>query len=136
MPRRGDSDVRGRQAAQSGQERDRGMKIFMRIQQKTIKAHGIKLFIEHNGQEIARAYLYILNNIHDRPFGLMEDVFIDENYRSRGLGTKLVEELIKLARQKNCYKLIGASRHERPKVHDWYLRFSFKDWGKEFRIDF
>ena len=108
----------------------------MDIKQKTIKANGIILSIEDDGKEVARAFLYILKNAHDQPFGFMEDVFVDENYRSQGLGTKLVEELIKAAKQNNCYKLIGTSRHERLKVHGWYLNFGFKDWGREFRIDF
>jgi len=108
----------------------------MEIKQKKIKAGGIKLCVEVNGREVAHAYLYILTNLHDRPFGFMEDVFVDESYRSQGLGTKLVEELIKAAKKNNCYKLIGNSRQERLKVHNLYLRLGFKDWGKEFRIDF
>ena len=109
----------------------------MDIQQKTINASGIKLFAEDNGKEIAHAYLYLLrNDLHEEPFGFMEDVFVDENFRSQGLGTKLVEELIKVAKENNCYKLIGTSRYARPKVHELYIRLGFKDQGKEFRIDF
>ena len=109
----------------------------MEIKQKSINAGGIKLFMEDGGKEVAHAYLYILkNDLHEQPFGLMEDVFVDENYRSQGLGTKLVVELIKAAGLNNCYKLVGTSRHARPKVHGWYLDFGFKDWGKEFRMDF
>lgn len=108
----------------------------MDIKQKQIKARGIKFFIEQDGTEVARAYLYILNNIHEQPFGFMEDVFVDENFRSQGLGRKLIEELIKVAQQNNCYKLIGTSRQARTKVHDLYRRLGFKDWGKEFRMDF
>ena len=108
----------------------------MQIQQKIIKAGGIRFSVEQNGEEIGRAYLYILHNEHDRPFGLMEDIFVDENYRSQDLGTKLIKALINAAKHNNCYKLIGTSRYERPKVHDWYLRMGFKDWGKEFRMDF
>ena len=109
----------------------------MEIKQKTIDASGIKFFVEQAGEEIARAYLYILkNNPHDRPFGLLEDVFVGEAYRRQGLGGKLLKEVIKTAQEQNCYKLIGTSRFARPKVHDWYLRLGFKDWGKEFRMDF
>jgi len=108
----------------------------MEIQQKIIKANGIILSIEDGGKEVAHAYLYILFNLHDRPFGLMEDVYVAENSRSKGLGTKLVQELIKVAKQHDCYKLIGTSRYVRPKIHDWYVRLGFKDWGKEFRMDF
>jgi len=109
----------------------------MNIKQEKINTGGIKLFMEDNGKKIAYAYLYFLkNDLHEQPFGFMEDVFVDENYRSQGLGTKLVEELIKVAKENNCYKLIGTSRYEREKVHSWYLSFGFKDRGKEFRMDF
>ena len=93
-------------------------------------------YLQVDGREVARAYLYILSNLHKQPFGFMEDVFVAENYRSKGLGTKLVQELINAAKQNNCYKLVATSRHARPKVHDWYIGLGFKDWGKEFRIDF
>ncbi len=95
------------------------------------------MFMEDDGREIGRAYLYILkNDLHDRPFGFMEDVFVEEEYRSQGLGAKMIEELIKTAKENDCYKLIGTSRNERPKVHALYSRLGFKDWGKEFRMDF
>ncbi|OIO50341.1 MAG: GNAT family N-acetyltransferase [Parcubacteria group bacterium CG1_02_44_65] len=109
----------------------------MDIKQETTNARGIKFFIEDGGQEIARAYLYIFkNDLHKEPFGFMEDVFVAEEYRSQGLGTKLVKKVIETAKQNNCYKLVATSRHERSKVHDLYERLGFKDWGKEYRIDF
>jgi len=109
----------------------------MPIQQKTISINGIKFFIEQDGEEVARAFLYLLkNDLHEEPFGFMEDVFVDENYRSQGLGTKIVEELIKTAKEKKCYKLIATSRYARPKVHILYERLGFKDQGKEFRVNF
>ncbi|OIP79384.1 MAG: GNAT family N-acetyltransferase [Parcubacteria group bacterium CG2_30_45_37] len=109
----------------------------MKINKKIINFRGIKFFIEQDGKEVARAFLYILkNDLHDEPFGFMEDVFVAEEYRSQGLGTKMIEELIKTAKQNNCYKLIGTSRYPRLKVHELYLKLDFKDWGREFRIDF
>ena len=108
----------------------------MQIKQKKISANGIILSTEDGGKEVAHAYLYVLNNLHDRPFGLMEDVYVAENYRGKGVGTELIQELIKVAKQNDCYKLIGTSRYERPKVHGLYTRLGFKDWGKEFRMEF
>ena len=108
----------------------------MEIKQKKINANGIILSVLDGGKEVAHAYLYILTNLRDRPFGLMEDVYVAENYRGKGVGTELIQELIKVAKQNDCYKLIGTSRYERPKVHGLYMRLGFKDWGKEFRMDF
>jgi GNAT superfamily N-acetyltransferase len=109
----------------------------MEIKQKKIKAGGIKFFIEQDGKEVARAFLYILkNDLHQEPFGFMEDVFVQEEYRSQGFGTILVNKLIALAKEKRCYKLIATSRHSRPKVHLLYEKLGFKNQGIEFRMDF
>lgn len=99
-------------------------------------AQGIRFSCRHDGTEVARAYLYVMaNDLHDEPFGLMEDVFVHEAQRGNGLGTKLVEEVISAAKELGCYKLIATSRESRPKVHELYLRLGFADHGREFRMD-
>ncbi|MDP3728632.1 MAG: GNAT family N-acetyltransferase [bacterium] len=109
----------------------------MDIQRKEIDVYGIKFYIEEKDKELGRAYLYILrNDLHQRPFGFLEDVFVDGSVRGEGLGRSLVQKVIEEARSQNCYKLICTSRYAKPKVHDLYLRLGFLDHGKEFRINF
>ena len=108
----------------------------MEINRNHIKAEGIRLSIEENGSEVAHAFIYVMHNdLHDQPFGFMEDVFVNENYRGKGYGTELVKEIIKFACELNCYKLIATSRTARPKVHDLYKRLGFVEHGIEFRIN-
>ncbi len=109
----------------------------MDIQSKNISATGIKFYIKESGREVGRAYLYILSNdLHDKPFGLMEDVFVDEALRGKGVGSNLVRKVIEEAQKRGCYKLICTSRYEKPKVHELYIGLGFKEHGKEFRVDF
>lgn len=109
----------------------------MKIEQKRIEAQGIKFFINIDDKEVARAFLYLLkNDQHDKPFGFVEDVFVGEELRGQGIGTKIMEELIKTAKKEKCYKLILTSRYSKPKVHELYEKLGFEDWGKEFRINF
>ena len=111
------------------------MKIF--IKKQKINAKGIKFSIKKDNKEIARAYFYLMkNDLHKQPFGLMEDVFIDESLRGKGYGTKIVKKIIEEAKKQNCYKLIATSRYPRDKVHNLYKKLGFQDWGKEFRINF
>lgn len=106
------------------------------INKKEIESKGIKLFVEQQGKEVARAYLYILkNDLHDQPFGFMEDVFVDESLRGQGIGTELVNKVIEEAKNNGCYKLIANSRHRREKVHELYSKLGFDDWGTEFRMN-
>ncbi|MDD4901343.1 MAG: GNAT family N-acetyltransferase [Patescibacteria group bacterium] len=108
----------------------------MVIKQKNLTAFGIKFYVEQGGKEVARAYLYLMkNDLHDQPFGYMEDVFVDEQLRGQGVGTELVKELIKVAKEKGCYKVVCTSRYGKDGVHRLYERLGFQDWGKEFRIN-
>jgi GNAT superfamily N-acetyltransferase len=109
----------------------------MEIQKKEINAIGTKFYIKQDEKEVGRAYLYILSNdLHKKPFGLMEDVYVDESVRNKGLGSDLVKKVIEEARIKGCYKLICTSRYEKPKVHELYVSLGFRNQGKEFRMNF
>ena len=97
----------------------------------------MRFSVSQDGVEIARAYLYLMHNdLHAAPFGLLEDVFVEENARGSGIGSELVKEVLKSAKEKGCYKLIATSRDSRPKVHELYKSLGFQDYGREFRINF
>lgn len=114
------------------------------IMMERVRAMGLKFVCRDNsrgqragtGKVVGRAYLYILrNDLHDQPFGFLEDVYVDPDFRGQGLASHLVNVVINEARKRGCYKLVAGSRHERTKVHDLYLRLGFKDHGLEFRLD-
>jgi GNAT superfamily N-acetyltransferase len=109
----------------------------MRIEQEPQAAHGVRLSVKGDDEsEVARAYLYIMHNdLHEVPFGLLEDVYVEESHRGEGVGTQLVQAVIDAARDGKCYKLIATSRASRPKVHALYERLGFKNHGFEFRMD-
>jgi GNAT superfamily N-acetyltransferase len=108
----------------------------MEFKEKVVKTKGIKISVEENGKEIGRCFIYLIkNDLHKKPYALLEDVFVDENYREKGIGTKLVKKAIELAKELNCYKIIATSRFERENIHEWYQKLGFKKYGFEFRID-
>ncbi|PLX26296.1 GNAT family N-acetyltransferase [Candidatus Parcubacteria bacterium] len=100
-------------------------------------AYAVKFTFEEDGRTLGRAYLYIIHNdLHDRPYGLLEDLYVEEDQRGRGLGNKLVSAVVEEAKKIQCTKLIGTSRYARTEVHAWYEKLGFSDYGKEFRMDF
>ncbi|MBT4446279.1 GNAT family N-acetyltransferase [archaeon] len=91
---------------------------------------------DDSDQEIARAYIFLItNDLHDQPYALLEDVFVAEEHRGKGFGKQLIEHAVKKARDLGCYKLIGTSRNERPKVHQFYEKLGFDRHGFEFRLN-
>lgn len=110
--------------------------MFMETSISSLVAHGARIAIADEGREIGHAYLYILkNDQHTEPFGLIEDVFVEEAARGQGAGRELLKALIEEAKKRGCYKLIATSRHGRNDVHAWYQRLGFRDHGTEFRMD-
>jgi GNAT superfamily N-acetyltransferase len=106
------------------------------IDEKILSSNYYKFEYIIEGKIIGRAFLFLIyNDLHPKPYGLLEDVFVEEKYRGRGIGKELVKRVIEKARELGCYKLIATSRFERENVHQLYENLGFKKWGYEFRID-
>lgn len=100
----------------------------------------IRISLTEAGEEMARASVYFLKNElhvgeHAGIVAYLEDVFVNDQYRSRGLGRKIVEQAIREARSAGAYKLIANSRADRVGVHEFYRKLGFDEHGKEFRVD-
>lgn len=110
----------------------------MKINKQIIdEKYVIKFIAEADDKNVGRAFLYLIyNDLHDEPYGLLEDVFVEGEYRSQGTGRELVKAVMQEAKALGCYKLIGTSRHSRENVHRFYKSLGFQDHGVEFRIDF
>ena len=92
-----------------------------------ITTRGKKLTITKDGKEIARVYLYFIRNeLHEKPYALMEDLFVQEEFRGQGFGKQMVKAAIEEAKKEGCYKVICTSRYEREQVHQMYQDLGFK----------
>lgn len=105
--------------------------------QKRQNSYAIYIKMSEKKLTLAWAYVYVLtNDLHKEPFGLLENVYVNEKYRGKGLGKKLVRKAIAEAKKAGCYKLICTSRNEKIKVHKFYQELGFSKFGFEFRMDF
>ena len=64
--------------------------------------------------------------------GFIEDVEVKEDHRGEGYGRKVIEELIEIARENKCYKVIlDCADHNVP----LYEKFGFEKWENSMRLD-
>jgi glucosamine-phosphate N-acetyltransferase len=70
--------------------------------------------VEFEGKIIASVSLLLEQKIiHECGIvGHLEDVVVDRDYRKYGLGKFIIERIIKIARERGCYKLIGDCKSE------------------------
>lgn len=109
----------------------------MKIFKKTVVGKGVRFSLREGGGEIGRAWLYLIkNDLHQEPYGWVEDVFVKKDFRGQGWGKKLMRQVLARAKREGCYKVVATSRYKRARVHDFYQGLGFKDWGKEWRLDF
>jgi|SRR3989338_633622 len=109
----------------------------MQLKTQEISGSGVKITLEENGQQIGRGFLYLLHNdLHQEPFGFIEDVFIEKQFRGKGYGEKITTAIIEEAMKRGCYKLICTSRFSNERAHHLYEKLGFKKHGNEFRMEF
>lgn len=102
----------------------------------TKQSQVIKFEIKDGQQVQGRAFLYLIyNDLHAEPYGLMENVFVYESQRGKGIGSQLVRLVVAEAKALGCYKLVATVRMSKGVVCSWYEKFGFKNHGVEFRMD-
>ncbi len=108
----------------------------MELKTNTLPGKATKITFIKEGKEIARVRLYFIeNDLHGKPYALVEDLFVQEEFRGQSLGSKLMQAAIEEAKKQGCYKILATSRNEREKVHEFYRKLGFEEWGKEFRME-
>ena len=58
-----------------------------------------------NEKVITYGSIIIENKIHGSVSGHIEDIVVDSNFRSLGIGEKLINQLIKIGESKKCYRI-------------------------------
>lgn len=64
--------------------------------------------IEEDGILVSSCTLAIIKNLtrSARPYGLIENVVTQPDYRQRGYGTAVLNKAVQTAKEKNCYKVM------------------------------
>ena len=65
-----------------------------------------------NGEVVAYASLVVELKIRGGRLGHIEDVIVRPDKQNRGIGSKMIEHVLEVARQQDCYKVVLASRSE------------------------
>jgi glucosamine-phosphate N-acetyltransferase len=91
--------------------------------------------IEDNNKIIASASLLLEQKIiHEcGVVGHLEDVIIDEKYRSIGLGKFIICKMVNIAKERGCYKLIGDCK---PELVEFYKKNGFESNNVQISIYF
>lgn len=82
-----------------------------------------------NGVAITTCSLIIIPNMthEQRPYAIIENVITHRDYRKRGYGSQVIKYAIKVAEDKNCYKILLQTRRKEKTTLNFYKNLGFKD---------
>lgn len=83
---------------------------------------------ESDGKVVSTCTLAIIKNLtrNLRPYGLIENVVTDSDYRQKGLGTKVLNKAVDIANKNNCYKVMLLTSSKEAGTLKFYENAGFK----------
>lgn len=89
------------------------------------------------GKIVGTFELLILDNLahKGKPSGVVEDVVVDVEYRSQGIGRQMMGYAIEVCRENGCYKMTLSSNLKRERAHQFYESLGFEKHGYSFLIE-
>ena len=87
---------------------------------------------------VGTAEILIVANLthHGRPWAVVENVVVRESARRRGVGHELMQRLIDMAREADCYKLQLTTGKQRTGAHEFYRSLGLNAVAEGFKIYF
>ena len=97
-----------------------------------------RLFVacDSAGRVLGSFALLVMHNLAHRgtPSAVVEDVVVDQASRSQGIGRRMMDHAMALAREAGCYKLALSSNLKRERAHAFYDSLGFERHGISFVI--
>lgn len=86
------------------------------------------LVVEEDNRVVSTVQLGIIPSLtHNmRSFAVVENVVTHENYRKKGFASMLLQEAIKIAQDKNCYKIFLETGSNRESTLNFYKKNGFE----------
>ena len=87
------------------------------------------LAAEVDGKIVGTLNLTIVPNLGHggQPWAAIDNVVVSASQRGQGIGETLIAEAGKIAKARNCYKIILSSNLARTRAHDFYRRLGWKE---------
>ena len=86
------------------------------------------IVLEHNNKLVSSCTLSVIPNLTrgGRPYGLIENVVTNAEYRKRGFGTSILQHALEVAWKNKCYKVMLLTGSTDPAIHQFYKNVGFK----------
>lgn len=90
--------------------------------------HQHYLCVEVDERIVGFCSLSVKNNLWQQGnLGHIDELVVDESFRRKGIGTELLDRIIRIAAEKGCRRIELDSALHRTKAHEFYEKCGFKN---------
>ena len=94
-----------------------------------IKNNGGYIIVAKQDNKIIGTAKLLIEKKFGENVGHIEDVVVDQNFRRKGIGKLLIEQLVSYGKNNNCYKIVLTSKE---KNREFYTSCNFTEVGNEY----
>jgi predicted N-acetyltransferase YhbS len=72
---------------------------------------------------------------YPKPIAELDELFVDEKYRRKGVGKLLMNRVLEKSKELECYRLFIESHYDHKVAHKYYEALGFTNYGYHFIKD-
>ena len=92
------------------------------------QSNAASLFLKINNEFVGLVnYFYLISTFKAKPYIYIHDVIVHNKFRGKGLGRELIEEIIAIAKEKDCCKIMLEVRDDNAPALSLYNSLGFID---------
>jgi len=69
---------------------------------------------------------------YSKPIAELDELFVLEEYREKGIGKQLMEKIEDIAKEKGCHRIFIESHYDHKAAHKFYEKLGYKNYGYHF----
>jgi GNAT superfamily N-acetyltransferase len=102
---------------------------------KPIEAKAERISLQEDEKEVAHICIYYITSDTGELYAFLEDIFVEQESRGQGLGTRLIKAAVERAAKQFCSRVVVNSDKHQERLFSLFKKLGFKEKGTEFRIE-
>jgi ribosomal protein S18 acetylase RimI-like enzyme len=108
-------------------EGDEDQKFFKSSAMPSYFKSGSRVFVARDGNEV-KGFIWVIyyEHIRNKGVGIIEELYVDDRYRKRGIGKKLVSKAIEYLKKKHILVMLVTTDPHMTRAKKFYKAVGFK----------
>lgn len=92
------------------------------------------IYVAEEGNDLVGFATFSVRDVirYPKPIAELDELFVSPEYRKKGVGKKLMQQIEEKAKKLNCYRLFIESHYDHKAAHFFYKALGYTNYGYHF----